>query len=89
MALNKGKNRVNVVEDISRMDVKVIHITEDKLENILTKYVHRIKKSQDVLGALALLASLIMTLCTAEFKEFLSMSGEMIKGMFILFTILE
>ena len=35
MALNKKNNGVTIDNEISRTSVNIIHITEDKLENIL------------------------------------------------------
>lgn len=77
----KGEN-LTVANIISNMEVNVIKITEDKLVNILTAHVQRIRKSNDWIGAVALSLTLVIVLLTSEFKSFGFVNGNTIQGIF-------
>ena len=85
MALGKEKNQLIVANTIENTSVNIIHITEDKLENILIKRVDKIKKSRDWLGALCFGVSIFTTLLTADFHETFGLDGFVFKAIYIIF----
>ena len=85
MALTKKNKAVDVKNEITCTSVNVIHITQDKLENILCRNIQKLKKSHDWLGAVALLVTFIGIIITADFKDFKFITGEQISG--ILYTL--
>lgn len=68
MAINKNFS-VTITNSISEININVISITEDRLENILTSHFHRISRSKDWIGAVALSVTLLIVLVTSEFKD--------------------
>ncbi len=87
MALNKKNNGVTIDNEISRTSVNIIHITEDKLENILIRHITHLKKSRDWISAVALSITLFGTLFTVKFNEYLGIPGATIKGIFVTLSI--
>jgi len=62
----------------------LIEITEDKLENILIKFIRDFKKSIGWLTPLSIFLTLLVTNLTAEFKTFLGISKEIWCAIFYL-----
>ena len=54
----------------------LIEITEDKLENILIKFLSDYRNSTGWLTPLGIFLSLLITFLTAEFKEFIGISKD-------------
>lgn len=52
----------------------LIEITQDKLENILIKFLKEYRKTIEWVTPLGLFLSFLLTCLTAEFKDFLSIS---------------
>ncbi|WP_163716782.1 hypothetical protein [Mangrovibacterium lignilyticum] len=61
-----------------------IEITEDKLENILIKFLRDLKKSSGWLTPLSIFITILITNLTADFKEFLSIPKEIWCAIFYL-----
>lgn len=60
---------VKIGNTISNTSVNLIQITEDKLELILTRHVSKIRKSNDWLGAAAMVLTILGLLLTTEFRN--------------------
>lgn len=58
---------VKIVNTISNTSVNLIQITEDKLKNILSAHIARIRKSSDYVGSIGLFLS-----CSARFLLLIS-----------------
>lgn len=69
------------------MQSNVIRITEDKLKVILLENKERIDKKSNFWTPLVLLITLILALCSTEFKEFLSIPKEYWGGFFMFCTL--
>ncbi len=67
---------VTVTNTFSNTNVNVIAITEDKLVNILTIHVGKLKKNKQWMAALSFCVSLSLVLLTSNFKNMLGLSGE-------------
>lgn len=80
MALNKT---VKIVETISNISVTMITITEDKLVNILTAHISKIKKAGDWLASASFFVSLLLTYVSADFHSAFGLSADTIKGIFL------
>jgi len=65
----------------------VIRITDDKLKVILLENKDAIEKKSNFLTPLILLITLVLTFCTNDFKDFLTISKESWQG-FYMFCIL-
>lgn len=61
-----------------------IEITEDKLENILIKFLSDLRKSSGWLTPLSIFITILITNLTADFKEFLSVSKDIWCAIFYL-----
>lgn len=66
----------------------IIQITEDKLKLQAIKYTKNIKMMPELIGSLGVLVSILLTLCTANFKDFSDIKGNQIQGGFVLLGIL-
>lgn len=75
---------VNVANTFSNTDVNIIRITEDKLINILTIHVGKLKKSKEWIAALSFSISLLLVLLTSKFEDKWSLSGEQWQTVFLL-----
>ena len=60
----------------------LIEITEDKLENILTKFINDLKKSKSWLTPLSIFITLLITNLTADFKTFIGIPKEIWTAIF-------
>lgn len=65
----------------------VIRITDDKLKVILMENKEGLIKSNDFLAPLTLLISLVLTFCTTDFKDFLTISASVWKALYLFLTI--
>lgn len=61
--------KVTIHNTVSDISVRVITITEDRLENVVNKHINKFRKSQDYIGSIALTISLLIVLVTSEFKN--------------------
>ncbi len=75
---------VNIANTFSNTDVNIIRITEDKLINILTIHVGKLKKSKEWIAALSFSISLLLVLLTSTFCSKWGLSGEQWQTIFIL-----
>ena len=82
MALRTAGRKVAVNETISTVSVNIIQITEDKLVNILTAHVGKIRKSSDWGGALAMFLSFVGLAVTSDFHETFGISADTLRGIF-------
>ena len=74
MAVSQSKNKyINSV--FENTQTNIITITEDKLVNKLTSYTTKVKKSNEWIGTLGILISLVLALITSSFKDTLGISG--------------
>ncbi len=80
-------NAGNVTNTFSNTDVNLIAITEDKLINILTVYVGKMKKSKEWWAAVSFSISLLLVLLTSNFEAKWGLSGEQWQMAFILLFI--
>lgn len=88
MALRRVQdNTVDVTNTINNTSVNLIKITEDKLQNILVTHINNLEKPRDVVGAIALLVTLLGAMLTTEFKETWGLSADTWKGVFIVLFI--
>jgi hypothetical protein len=65
----------------------VIRITDDKLKVILLENKESLIKNNDFLAPLTLLISLILTFCTTDFREFLTITAPVWKAFYLFLTI--
>lgn len=65
---NITTNTIRVANVVSNTSVSIIQITEDKLINILSSHIVRLKKSREWMAAGSFAVSLLVVLLTAEFK---------------------
>lgn len=77
---------VNQVRTNTKSDL--IEITEDKLENILLKYLQKLSKTNSWLTPVSLFITILIVLLTSEFKSFLNLEKEVWKALFLLSLIL-
>lgn len=82
MALQGAKGKISINEEISNTSVNVIKILEDRLENILTKHIHRLTKQSDWKSAMTILGSLITTIVTSDFHDTFGINASTIKDIF-------
>lgn len=61
----------------------VIRITDDKLKVILLENKESLKRNNDVIAPLTLLISLILTFCTTDFKDFLTIGAPVWKALYL------
>jgi uncharacterized membrane protein YqjE len=80
--INPQSKFVNQVRTNTKSDL--IEITEDKLENILLKYLGKLNKVKGWLTPFSLFVTILIVLLTAEFKIFLGISKEIWNAFFIL-----
>lgn len=67
--VGKKNKVVTVTNTYSNTSVNVISITEDRLINILTSHIEKIKKSKEWLAASGFSVSLLLVLLTSDFKN--------------------
>lgn len=80
--LNPQSKFVNQVIINTKSDL--IEITEDKLENILIKYIDKVKKTFNWLTPLSLFLTILIVLLTAEFKTFIGIDKTVWNAFFLL-----
>ena len=73
-----------IKEVCSNTKTDFIEITEDKLENILIKFVNDLKSSIVWSTPLSIFITILIVLLTAEFKDFLSISKDVWQAIFYL-----
>ena len=79
MASTTSNNQVNnrfINQICTNTKSDLIEITEDKLENILIKFLSDYRNSTIWLTPLGIFLSLLITFLTADFKQFLNISKE-------------
>ena len=83
---NSGINTEGKFVDQVRSNTKsdLIEITEDKLENILLKYLERISKVRSWLTPFSLFITILIVILTANFTEFIGIKKEVWKAIFII-----
>lgn len=77
-------NAGDITNTFANTDVSLIAITEDKLVNILTVHVSKMKKSKEWFAALTFAASLLLVLLTSKFESKWGLSGEQWQMFFIM-----
>lgn len=82
-----GSRFINQVCSNTKTDF--IEITEDKLENILNKFLRDFKNASGWLTPLSIFITILITNLTADFKEFLSVSKETWHAIFYLSLVLS
>ncbi len=65
----------------------VIRITDDKLKVILLENKESLKRNNDFVAPLTLLISLILTFCTTNFRDFLTIGAPVWKALYLFLTI--
>lgn len=65
----------------------VIRITDDKLKVILLENKEGLRKQNDFIAPLTLLISLILTFCTTDFRDFLTVAAPVWKAFYFFLTI--
>lgn len=78
---------VNQTRNNTKSDL--IEITEDKLENILLKHLHKIQKGQSWLTPLTLFLTVLIVLLTSEFKDFIGIKKEVWNAVFLLTSLIS
>ncbi len=84
--LNPQSKFINQVRTNTKSDL--IEITEDKLENILLKYIDKVKKTFNWLTPLSLFLTILIVLLTAEFKTFIGIDKTVWNAFFLLSLLL-
>ncbi len=84
MANNKFVSKV-----CSNTKSDLIEITEDKLENILTKFLKDYKKTIEWMTPLGLFLSFLITSFTADFKDFIGIPKETWSSILFILMILS
>jgi hypothetical protein len=87
MPSDASPNRfINKVCSNTKSDL--IEITEDKLENILSRFIANLKKAQMWLTPLSLFVSILLVVLTAEFnKNFIGISKDIWTAIFYILLI--
>lgn len=67
---------VNITNTYSNTDISIIRITEDKLVNILTIHVAKMRKSKEWVAALSFSITLFLVLLTSKFEDKWFFTGE-------------
>jgi len=80
---------VNVANTFSNTTVNIIKITEDKLINILTHHVSKLRKSKEWIAALSFSASLLLVLLTSNFSPKWGLTGEQWQMLFLLLFVMS
>lgn len=78
-----------VTRRIANIKSDLIEITHDKLENILLKHLSSVSVKGSWITPSGILLSVLLTLCTAEFKEFWGVSKESWQAVFIVLAIVS
>lgn len=86
-SLNPSSKFVDQVRSNTKSDL--IEITEDKLENILIKFLEKFKKTINWLTPLSIFLTVILVLLTAEFKDFLGLEKSIWNALFVLVSLLS
>jgi|GEM_PF-5362554 len=86
MALRPTTNPQDYGNNIADISVDVISIMESSLRVVLISHVEKLRKSKDIVGAIALFVSLVGVLLTAEFKSNI-FDAKTWFGIFIVLTI--
>lgn len=82
-----SNDTVNITNTFSNTDVSIIKITEDKLVNILTSHVAKMRKSKEWLASISFSVSLLLVLLTSQFQPKWGLTGEQWQMGFILLFI--
>ncbi|MCY1634390.1 hypothetical protein NQ163_08390 [Marinifilum sp. D737] len=72
---------------MSNVKSDLIEITHDKLENILLKYLGNLNKMRSWITPLSIFVTVLVTLLTATFNDYLGLSKEVWNALFILLLI--
>lgn len=89
MALRNPNNIVTIAEEIKNTSVRIITITEDRLENILNKHFSIMKKPKDIIAALAIVITVLGTLFTSSFQDKFGLKADTWNGIFVCILILS
>jgi len=83
---NSGFNHPSkfVSEVRTNTQSELIEITEDKLENILLKHLHKLNKVSGWLTPVSLFVTILIVLLTAEFKSFIGLDKNVWNAIFII-----
>lgn len=81
-SIQKESRFINQVCSNTKTDF--IEITEDKLENILTKFLKDLKEASGWITPLSIFLTILIATLTSEFKTFLSISKEIWCAVFYL-----
>lgn len=84
-SLNPSSKFIDQVRSNTKSDL--IEITEDKLENILRKFIEKFKKTINWLTPLSIFLTVILVLLTAEFKSFLGLDKSIWNALFVLVSL--
>jgi protein-S-isoprenylcysteine O-methyltransferase Ste14 len=76
------EGEIEVSETICNLTVVPIQITEDKLKNILTQHIEKIKKSHGWIPALVTVVSFVLTIDTSDFHDSFGFNADTLKGFF-------
>ncbi len=80
---------VNVNEVHSNVEQEVIEITSDKLCLILTDHIELMTSRKDWQAPLAMLATIVLVLTTADFKQAWGMSPDTWMAIFVISAVLS
>lgn len=86
MLINDGNNHTNESRFVNQVCTNtksdLIEITEDKLENILLKFFNDYKKMRGWLTSFTIFLTLLVTILTANFKEFMGINKDVWTAIF-------
>lgn len=77
-----------ISEAHENIQTELITITKDKLENILLKYLNKLDLKKAWITPFSVFVSLLVALLTADFKEFLNISKELWRAIFLISCII-
>ena len=84
---NKRRSRFNTIdvsEIHSNVDQEIIEITSDKLKIILSNHIATLASRKEWQTPISILLTIIIVLCSSDFKEFLGFSADTWSAVFIM-----
>lgn len=73
----------------TNIDVHLIQITEDRLKNILFENETKVARKNDWIAPLGIFISLLLAILTGDPKEFIGLSGDVWKALFVICCIIS
>lgn len=88
MATNYNKKFNSSTKVFSNLEQEVVEITVDKIKLILSAYLSKVRQAQEWGTALGISLTILATLLTASFKDFIGIKSDVWNALFILVMLL-